>query len=228
MKKKLALLTLLAGTLISTPAMASSYINEDYVNVRTDAGTGSPSLGMLPLGTPVDVIDYEIGNGWALVNTPVGVGYMFNPYISNVPDANDMTSVASNYASMTDKLIVVNTNGFPFTYVFSGWSYNWSLEQVFPCSVGRSDAPTPTGIFQIEDKHGVMWSEGSHEYFESDFAFDYDGAWAFHSTLFAPGTYDSIDDRVGCHISNGCVRLHLQDAQWIFENCGCGTTVVIL
>lgn len=226
-KKLLALSAIMAG-LVSQNVYASSYISEDLVNVRAAPGTDQTIIGQLAYGEPVDMIQWDVGGAWAYVYTKFGEGFVFNPLISNTSRADEIAAIANLYPSATERLVVVDTAGYPMTYVFCGSSYNWNLETIMDCSVGNYDTPTPTGVFAIQAKRDVLYSAASDEYYVSDFQYDYDGAVCFHSTLFEKGTYNSIDDRVGCHISNGCVRLLLDDAKWIHDNCGVGTTVVVL
>ena len=36
----------------------------------------------------------------------------------------------------------------------------------------------------------------------------------------------TMDDRLGMHLSHGCVRLNINNAKWIYDNIPRGTTVV--
>lgn len=232
MKKRIkSITTLLTTTLLTTMATtvnASTIINEDIVNVRTGNGTEYNIIGQLPYGTEVYPISNDVGNGWALVDTPYGTGYVANYLITNTPDIDYAYAIAHQYLSATNKLIVVDTSN-PYTYVFNATDYGWELEQVFRCSVGKPETPTITGVFSITNKRDILDSGDTWEYYMCDFAYDTDwSAWAFHSTLYYAGTDILFDDTVGEHISNGCVRLHIHEAKWIWDNCDYGTTVVIV
>lgn len=230
MKKKIvaAILTAVAA-LAPVSVHAYTFAAEDGINVRTGPGTEYPIAEQLTAGTPVAVGDWDpVGNGWTLINTPNGAMFVYNQLLANLPDWGWAQSVADTHASGTGRLIVVDTQGVPRVYVFSGGSYCWTPEASFECSVGKPTTPTPAGEFMIRGKRESMYSSTSEEYWVSDFAYDENwSAWAFHSTLFAPGTWNPIDTRLRGHISDGCVRLSPEDAQWIYENCGYGTSVVI-
>lgn len=141
-------------------------------------------------------------------------------------DVNTAQVTAGLYKSATDNLIVVDTEE-PMVYTFQAGN-GWELNNIFNCSVGKPETPTPKGVFAIENKRNVLHSGETDEYFVCDFAYDWDGAWCFHSTLFQPGTVIPVDDRLGMWISAGCVRLTLEDSEWIWSNCEVGTRVVII
>ena len=63
------------------------------------------------------------------------------------------------------------------------------------------------------------------------YAFVIDGGYFFHSVLFnregdTKPTNSSVAN-LGRNASHGCVRLAVDDAKWIYENCKPGMTVVI-
>lgn len=231
MKKKIinAIITAMAlMTITSTNVMANTFINEDLVNIRTGNGMEYDIMCQLPYGTEVDLVTGDVGNGWAIVNTPYGTGYVANYLISGTPNIDYSYSIASQYSSPTGRLIVVDRAN-TYTYVFIATEYGWTIEQVFRCAVGRPETPTIGGVFSIANKRSMMNSGDTWEYYVSDFAYDKNNvAWAFHSTLCYAGTYELFDDTVGAQISNGCVRLHMDEARWIWDNCDCGTTVIVV
>lgn len=225
---KTLLSTSILATTMATNVFANTYINEDVVNVRTGNGTEYDVMFQLPYGTEVTPITYDVGNGWAIVDTPYGTGYVSSGLLATTPNIDYAYAIANQYSSVTNKLIVVDTSN-PYTFVFHITEYGWELEQMFRCSVGRPETPTINGVFSIMNKRDYMDSGDTWEYFVSDFAFDENySAWAFHSTLYYAGTDVLLDDTVGAYISNGCVRLHIDEARWIFDNCDYGTTVVVV
>lgn len=228
--KLLKSLIISTGLLIgsATTVSANTYINEDIVNVRTGNGTEYNIMFQLPYGTEVTPINYDVGNGWAIVDTPYGTGYVSNGLLITTPNIDYAYSVANQYSSHTGRCIVVDTSN-PYTFVFNATEYGWNLEQMFRCSVGKPETPTINGVFSIVNKRDILDSGNTWEYYVSDFAFDSNGeAWAFHSTLYYAGTDVLFDDTVGAYVSNGCVRLHIDDAKWIWDNCNYGTTVVVV
>ena len=47
-----------------------------------------------------------------------------------------------------------------------------------------------------------------------------------HSVIYAKHTFDILDGQIGNHASQGCVRMPIEKAKWVYENCPIGTTVV--
>lgn len=218
----------LATTMMTTPVLADTAVVNDYcVNLRYGNGTEYGIVAQLPKGMEVNLLQWDDGTGWAFVETAYGTGHIANYLLDYSQAIPDVQSIANQYGSLTDRLIIVDTGACPRTYVFHAGN-GWELEAVFNCSVGAPESPTPIGEFYITCKRDILYSGETWEYNVCDFAYDEYGAWCFHSTLFKPGTYDPVDDRLGCHISNGCVRLTLSDSEWIWANCGNGTKVVII
>ena len=100
------------------------------------------------------------------------------------------------------------------------------------CSVGAKSTPTPKGSFTIggkeeiemNSKQTVNWWYNTHFY----------GKYQFQSVLYYtdPETHkpahDKVyDGRLGADISDGCIRLSLTNAKWIYRNIPAETKVVI-
>lgn len=216
-----------AMTIGATNVGASTIIGEDLVNVRTGNGTEYSCVGQLPYGTGVDVLNWDVGGGWAAVNTCFGSYYVYNALLTSIPDIDFAYSVANNYNSPTNKLIIADTNN-KYVYVFRNEGI-WVLENWFRCSVGKYETPTITGDFSVGRKRDFLDSGDTWEYYVTDFAYDENWeAYCFHSTLFEPATYNLVDDTVGTNNSNGCIRLHLDDAKYIWENCPYETRAIVL
>ena len=117
-----------------------------------------------------------------------------------------------------------------YVFQWDGSGYTRQV-RVMKCSTGMDVAPTPTGTFQSDGK-----ASGGKWYFMRDFntyvqyAYRIIGGIMFHSVLFnsrKQGPTKSSVNALGRKASHGCIRLAVDDAQWIFENCPEGTTVVI-
>ena len=97
------------------------------------------------------------------------------------------------------------------------------------CSTGRNATPTPTGTYHLPSRGS---SERSEWYYFPKFkcyakwATRITGGILFHSTLFTSakkGPTGSSTRALGSKASHGCVRLRVNDAKFIAENCGTGT-----
>ena len=95
------------------------------------------------------------------------------------------------------------------------------------CSTGLYNA-TPRGVYQISTKY--RWRElYGHVY--GQYATRIHGGILFHSVPYYRKAEDSLCtdkyNKLGEQASMGCVRLTVEDAKWIAENCPEGTTVEI-
>ncbi|MEG1516449.1 MAG: L,D-transpeptidase, partial [Clostridia bacterium] len=58
-----------------------------------------------------------------------------------------------------------------------------------------------------------------------------DGDIMFHSVLYSARSEQTLRtssvDNLGGKASHGCVRLAVDDAQWLFEHCAKGTIVIV-
>ena len=110
------------------------------------------------------------------------------------------------------------------------------LVRTFPVATGQAIYPTPAGLWFIKDKQKDPWW----------YPPTYD-AWARGLKPVPPGPDNPLGTRwmglnapgVGIHgtdeptsigysASHGCVRMHVPDAEWLFEHVRVGTPVVIL
>ena len=96
------------------------------------------------------------------------------------------------------------------------------------CSVGTGNR-TRTGTFPLREKHrwkalmGDVWGQ---------YASRIVGGILFHSVYYYenrnPATLATAQyNKLGKAASHGCIRLTVEDAKWIYDNCPTGTTVVI-
>lgn len=110
---------------------------------------------------------------------------------------------------------------------WNGSSYK-DLVKKFKCSTGKDSTPTPTGTYQAGGRAGGEW------YYFKDF--NCYAKWATRivgGILFHSVTYNSHKrpsgsvSSLGRKASHGCIRLSVENAKWIYDNCPRGTTVVI-
>ena len=106
----------------------------------------------------------------------------------------------------------------------------YSLVQSFTCSTGLNDA-TPRGIF-LEGHPVNRW-----HYFEkfncwAQYSYVITSDIMFHSVLYSSNNENSLRSgslyALGNPASHGCVRLKVEDAKWLFENCKRGKAAIII
>ena len=127
--------------------------------------------------------------------------------------------VADGAESDTSYFIAVDlTNNR--TVVFEGEKGAWTPIQNWVVSTGAPTSPTVLGDYTI-DSRGYSFGSGYTCYYWTQFYGDY----LFHSILYDEGTFDVQDGRLGYSISQGCVRMDIDDAKWIHDNIPSGTHV---
>ena len=99
--------------------------------------------------------------------------------------------------------------------------------KAFACSVGVNNA-TPTGTFSIPAKYRWHTLMGG---VYGQYCSRIHGGVLFHSVFYSSQdpsrlAYNSYN-RLGQTASHGCVRLNVEDAKWIYDNCPVGTKVTI-
>ncbi len=118
-----------------------------------------------------------------------------------------------------------------YIYGWDGSGYNLDVGSC-KCSTGKPGYDTPKGTYQS----GGKCTSGMWYYFKdygsyAKYATRIVGGVLFHSVLFgnhkgSKPTSSSVR-ALGSRASHGCVRLPVENAKWIFENCPEGTTIVI-
>jgi lipoprotein-anchoring transpeptidase ErfK/SrfK len=128
--------------------------------------------------------------------------------------------------------VIVVTRGANTLRLYNGRT----LVRTFPVATGQAIYPTPAGVWRIMNKQRNPWW----------YPPTYD-SWAKGLKPVPPGPSNPLGTRwmglsapgVGIHgtdaptsigysASHGCVRMHVPDAEWLFEHVSVGTPVVIL
>ena len=133
---------------------------------------------------------------------------------------------AQQFASRTRYLILVNRSEHKL-YLYEGSQNNWKQKFVWLCGDGRDNAQTVEGEFTINYQFPYFIAkktQGRCWYCSSFY-----GNYIIHSVLYsgAESPVEVWDGRLGQGVSDGCVRLALENAKWIYDNCPVGTKVVV-
>ena len=131
-----------------------------------------------------------------------------------------MNRMAQGYSSSTNYLIMVDTTS-NYLGIFTGGRGNWTLKDYWICSTGAPNTPTVIGQYTVGAK-GYSFGHGYTCYYYTQFYGDY----LIHSVKYHQGTFNVLDGRMGVNISEGCVRLPIERAKWIWDNIPTGTKVV--
>ena len=152
--------------------------------------------------------------------------------------ANTRTLVRLDFRSLQPRVtrsgigpVIVIRRGSNGLYLYNGMR-PW---RVFAVATGQSQYPTPLGRWRIVVKWRNPWWYPPHT------------AWAQGSKPIPPGPGNPLGTRwmglsasgVGIHgtpddasigysASHGCIRMHISDAEWLFNHVRIGTTVFIV
>ena len=104
------------------------------------------------------------------------------------------------------------------------------LVRTMKCSTGRDSTPTPTGTYQSSTGPGARWHYFKKYDCWAQYAYYIQGDIMFHSVLYGekdgPVTRSSVNN-LGRKASHGCVRLSVEDAKWIYQNCPAQTKIIV-
>ena len=103
--------------------------------------------------------------------------------------------------------------------LLTAWQGNKALYTIL-VSTGKSDTPTPAGIFQIQTKYPTARMQGE-DYNVSDVpnVMYYSGNYAIHGAYWHRS--------FGIPISHGCTNVAPDHAAWLYRWASVGTTVVV-
>lgn len=132
-----------------------------------------------------------------------------------------MRARINGVASATNYLLAVDTATCR-TGVFRGSQGAWQPVFYWQCGPGTPSTPTVKGEYTVTAK-GYSFGHGYTCYYYTQFYGDY----LFHSIKYDQGTFNVQDGRLGTPVSEGCVRLSLENAKWIWDNIPLRTKVVI-
>jgi len=127
------------------------------------------------------------------------------------------------------KIIIDVSDQRVFVYQWNGSNYNNLVGEMI-CSTGEKRTPTPLGTYQAAGPTGT----GEWYYFNTyscyaKWATRIVGGILFHSVVYSRGKVlnQTSVRRLGKRASHGCIRLKVDHAKWIYENCTPGTTVIV-
>ena len=131
------------------------------------------------------------------------------------------------YTSKTDFLILTDISRQQTHVFLKSQEQNWKHMRSLSCSTGMNISPTTRGEFQIADRGLWFYSERLES--GAKYWMRFNGDYLFHS-IPMNSQCEIIEDEntVGIRRSNGCVRLLVDDAKWLYDNVPDKTTVIII
>lgn len=127
------------------------------------------------------------------------------------------------------KLVIDVSDQRTYVYQWNGSSYGICINEMI-CSTGTKENPTPLGTFQAAGPSGTgMWYWFKTYKCYAKWGYFIVGGIMFHSVTYTKDKklQTSTVKKLGRRASHGCIRLEIENAKWIYDNCPAGTTVVI-
>ena len=136
-------------------------------------------------------------------------------FTSSIPVSNAATS----------QLIIINSKNNTLNFY-----ENNTLVRKFKCATGKSSTPTPqrktTIVNKIKNrpyyKYGIPGGDPRNPLGKRWMGLNMYG---YGTTYGIHGTNN--ESSIGKHISNGCIRMHNKDVEWLFNKIKIGATVII-
>ena len=109
--------------------------------------------------------------------------------------------------------------------IYKKKSGKWALKSYWKCTTGAKATPTIKGSFKVKGKVPHFGeSLGYSVWYATRIQYEY----YFHSILYKPYSKSSvISGALGKNLSHGCIRLNINNAKWIYNNCKNGTRIII-
>lgn len=128
------------------------------------------------------------------------------------PEQLYMYERAQGFSSDTDYLIMVDLDTCHLG-IFEGYKGHWELEHYWLHSPGKPSTPTVRGTFETLSKKPQLSTSAKAIYCTQFY-----GGYFFHSIL-------NSEDELGRWLSHGCVRVHWDNARWMYNHLPLGTRV---
>jgi len=125
------------------------------------------------------------------------------------------------------KLYVDISDQKVYAFAWNGSNYSTKVRTMV-CSTGKDGTPTPMGTYHTYGRMSDEWYYFPQYNCYAKWAVGIVGGILFHSITFDSSKHQvGSEASLGRKASHGCIRLKIEDAKWIWDNCLMGTTVVI-
>ena len=135
----------------------------------------------------------------------------------------------SDRPSTPYKLVIDVSDQRVYAYEWVNGQYD-RLARTMICSTGLPDTPTPIGTWNAGGPCGRWYYFKKFDCW-AQYAYRINGPILFHSVIYSEKDTSTLRqssvNNLGRRASHGCVRLKVEDAKWIYNNCPAGTTVTV-
>ena len=222
---------------VADPLLLDDFYSDSFPAVPAEMNTGSEGRDVVRLQRRLNCLDYYYDG----LDGQYGSGTL--KAVSDFQRRNDLpeTGVAdrSTMAALFDEsarkalkpyvLKVSVDDQRVYAYAPDRNGEYTDLVRTMKCSTGRKGTPTPKGTF-TDTAPGARWHFFKKFNCWAQYAFYIQGDIMFHSVLYSQKggkvTQSSVN-HLGSRASHGCVRLSVEDAKWIWNNCPSNTRVEV-
>ena len=201
-------------------------VTANTLNVREKPSADSKVIGVVKKNEKIKVV--ELGKGWNKVIINNKEGYCSAKYLKDESKHDETTTKKPQEKNSAPyKLFVNKAQNIVVVYgKDDNGKYTKPIKSMI-CSVGLNNS-TPTGEFNTTDKYTLRALFGG---VYGQYATRITGHYLFHSVPYYTKNKGNLEseeyNKLGKPASQGCIRLSVADAKWIYDHCPKGTPVKI-
>lgn len=198
-------------------------VNASSLNIRSGPGLNYKTIGSLKRGTTIETVE-QVGI-WHKVKYKSSYGWCSGDYLLPTNASNNNTN-NSNQKLPKGHCLIVKTSNNTMEYYKDG-----KLIKEFVVATGKKSTPTPKGQFKIVNKT-VNMPYYKYNIPGGDPRNPLGNRWLGIKVGQTDGTTYGIhgnndENSIGQSVSAGCIRMHNEEINWLFEQVPKGTTVII-
>lgn len=223
---------------VADPMLLDAFYAASFPAIPTNMQSGDNGDNVVRLQRRLNGLEYFFGaldgQYGAATETAVRAFQKGNGLTqSGIADQTTMQLLFSGQAKKAMKPYVVKVSTADqrvYVYGLDNNNEYTQLVRTMKCSTGKDATPTPKGTFQATTGPGARWHYFKKYNCWAQYAYYIEGDILFHSVLYnqkdGPVTQSSVNN-LGRKASHGCVRLSVEDAKWLYQNCPAKTKVIV-
>jgi lipoprotein-anchoring transpeptidase ErfK/SrfK len=205
-------------------AVQQIYNDENYdVSYHNETGAVTKTVeyhGKNPVLLPNLSKNDWIFRGWSKKANTTTVDYKGGQAVNGLAPGKSVIDLYPVFYQPTDFNFVVDTSDFKVLVYDKESGQLW---KTFDCTIGERGNDTPLGEFEIQRKYLYDYMPLAKQDVWYTSYFTSTGV-AFHA---APWRYYYGEWHLGQRASHGCINMRTEDAQWIYEHCKIGDSVIV-